>query len=162
MQWSREANAGFTRGKPWQPLPSYSLRTTVESQEKDPASLLQLHRRLIHLRADNPALGGGQIVPLTASHDAVAAYLRRDGERTVLVVANLSATPLAGVSLASAERVLPAGSWTPRNLLGGAGAATLRVGGDGRLRGYLPLPTLAPTEGYLFELLASPARAKGR
>jgi hypothetical protein len=80
----------------------------------------------------------------------------------VLVVANLSAAPLTGVSLASAAHAVPAGSWAPRNLLGGADAAPLRVGGDGQLRGYRPLPTLAPAEGYLFELTASPSRSKRR
>jgi glycosidase len=152
MQWSGAPHAGFTSGKPWQQLADDSLTTTVAAQDGDPASLLQLHRRLIHLRAANPALGAGLIIPLTASNDAVAAYLRRNGDRTVLVVANLSGGPLAGVSLASADRVLSAGSWTLRNPLGGPKAAPLRVGKDGRLRGYVPLATLAPLEGYLFEI----------
>ena len=152
MQWSAAPGAGFTRGTPWQRLQDDSLTTTVAAQERDPRSLLNLHRQLIHLRAEHAALGAGELVPLTASHDAVAAYLRRDGDRVVLVVANLGAVPLRGVSLASAAGALPVGGWTPRTLFGGASAAPLRIGPTGRIAGYVPLRTLAPLEGYLFEL----------
>ena len=152
MQWTRGVNAGFTTGRPWEPLAPHSLSTTVESEARDPGSILQLNRRLIHLRAGNPALGAGTIIPLTASHDAAAAYLRREGDRTVLVVANLSGSSLAGVSIASADSVMAPGRWRLRNLLDGRDAAPLTVSGDGRLRGYVPLPALAPREGYLFEI----------
>ena len=159
MQWSRAHAGGFTRGTPWQPLQSDSLTTTVAAQERDPASLLHLTRRLIHLREANPALAGGELIPLTASHDAVASYIRRDGDRLVLVVANLSAKTLRGVTIASAEGALPAGRWALRNLLGGSAALPLRTGADGTLAGYVPLRTLAPRRGYLFELVPAPARA---
>ncbi len=95
MHWARGPAAGFTRGVPWEPLQPDSLTANVEAQERDPGSLLNLHRRLIHLRAANPALATGELVPLTASSDAVAAYLRREGGRAVLVVANLGAAPLS-------------------------------------------------------------------
>jgi alpha-amylase len=154
MQWSRATGAGFTRGKPWERLQDDSLTTTVEAQDKDPSSLLSLHRRLIHLRDANSALGTGELVPLTASDNAVAAYIRRDGDRAVLVVANLSRAPLNGVSVTSRSEALRSGRWTTRNMLGGAATAPLRVGDDGQLRGYVPLTTLAPLEGYLIELSA--------
>jgi alpha-amylase len=154
MQWTRAPGAGFTRGKPWERLADDSLTTTVEAQDHDPSSLLQLYRRLIHLRATNDALATGELVPLTASDSAVAAYLRRDGDRAVLVVANLSRAPLHGVSLTSRGDALRAGRWTPRDMLSDAAVAPLRVGDDGQLHGYVPLAILAPLEGYLIELSA--------
>jgi alpha-amylase len=154
MQWSSAPHAGFTRGTPWEPLQNDSLTTTVEAESRDPASVLQMNRRLIHLKADNAALADGLLVPLTASHEAVAAYARRSGNHVVLVVANLSAAPLADVSLSSAAHALPPGNWTLRSLMGGAAAAPLHVGAEGQLGGYAPLPTLRPMEGYLFELAA--------
>ena len=154
MQWTRAPGAGFTRGRPWERLADDSLTTTVQAQDHDPSSLLQLHRRLIHLRAANDALATGELVPLIASDSAVAAYIRRDGDRVVLVVANLSRAPLHGVSLTSRGDALRAGRWTPRDMLGGNAVAPLRVGDDGQLHGYVPLAILAPLEGYLIELSA--------
>jgi glycosidase len=156
MQWSRAPGAGFTRGTPWEALQPDSLTATVEAGEADSMSLLNLHRRLIRLRAETPALGEGELVPLETGRDAVAAYLRRvAGEsRAVLVIVNLGTTPLSGVTVTSRERVLPAGRYAPRGLLVGAApvAAPLRVGSDGRIRRWVPLPTLAPRQGVVLEL----------
>jgi len=162
MQWSSAPHGGFTTGRPWEPLQGDSLTTTVAAQEHDPSSLWTLYRRLIHLRAANSALAVGQLVPLTASSDAVAAYVRRDGDRMVLVVANLGGTPVHSVSLSSAVGTLPAGQWAPRSLLGGTVATVLHVGGDGRVQRYVPLRTLAPRQGYLFALTADTTGARSR
>jgi alpha-amylase len=152
MQWTTAPGAGFTQGTPWQQLQDDSATTTVESQEADPRSLLNLHRRLIHLRADHPALADGDLIPLATSNDAVAAYLRRAGERTVLVVANLSGEAAHAVQLTSPRSVLPEGQWLMRSLFGGASAAPLLVQEGGRFEEYVPLGSLAPYEGYLFEV----------
>ncbi len=152
MHWTRGPAAGFTRGAAWEPLQPDSMTANVEAQDADPNSLLNLHRRLIHLRGGNAALGAGELVPLTASSDAVAAYLRRDGERAVLVVANLGTTPLSNVTLASAERSLPAGRYGLTSLLGGPAGQPLRVRSNGRIQGYVPMPSLGAVEIHVLEL----------
>lgn len=152
MHWRRERAGGFSTGAAWQPLQPDSLTANVEAQDTDPGSLLNLYRRLIHLRAKNPALAVGEMIPLTASSDAAAAFLRREGTRVVLVVLNLGATPLDRVTLSSGERVLRAGQYAPKALLGERTAARLRVGSDGRIRGYVVLPTIGAMEGNVFEI----------
>jgi hypothetical protein len=129
----------------------------VKTQEGDPRSLLNHYRRLIHLRAENSALSAGTLIPLTATNDAVAAYLRRDGNRTVLVVINLGAKPLSGVTISSAAGVLPMGRYAVREAFDRRPATRLRVGSNGRVRGYGPFRTLGPLQAYLLEL-SSPAR----
>ena len=152
MQWSRQPNAGFTRGTPWEPLqPEWAARN-VEVQTSDSTSLLELYRRLIRLRAETPALAAGELVPVVASNEAIAAYLRRDGPHVVLIVANLGKTPLSGVTLTSSAGALRSGSYTPISLLGGAAAAALNIASDGRIQGYAPLATLAPMQSYVFNL----------
>ncbi|HEX8243879.1 MAG TPA: alpha-amylase family glycosyl hydrolase [Longimicrobium sp.] len=158
MQWSRAAHGGFTTGTPWQALQPDSMTTNVAAQEGDPNSLLNLHRRLIHLRAQNPALASGRLVPLTAGSPQVAAYLRRDGRRAVLVVANLGTTPASGVALGSDGGALTAGRYTPRSLLGAGSAAPLVVRADGRVQGYVPARTLAPLEVRVLDLTRAAAR----
>jgi alpha-amylase len=156
MHWSREAGIGFTKGTVWQKLHPDSLIANVEAQDANPRSLLNVYRRLIHLRAENSALGSGELVPLAASTDAVAAYLRRDSGRTVLVIVNLGRTPLSNVTLASDPRALAAGRYSTRPLLGGPVLAPLSVTADGRIQGYVPLRSVGAMASYLVELV--PAR----
>ena len=151
MHWRRARAAGFTTGKAWQALHPDSLTANVEAQDSDPASLLNLHRKLIHLRRENPALATGELIALEASNDAVAAFLRRRGDRVVLVVANLGTRRLAGVNLTLADSVVRPGRYALRSLSGGANPRGLRVGSDGSIRNLL-LPTLHPLSARIFEL----------
>jgi len=142
MQWSARPGLGFTSGTAWSSAQPDSLTTTVEAQDAEAGSLLNLYRHLIRLRRSNDALATGRLVPLSAGSPQVAAYLRRaeDGKHAVLVVANLGATALSHFSISSRDSVLPGGSYSARNLLGGSPGAVLRVIRDGRIRGYVPLP----------------------
>jgi alpha-amylase len=152
MQWTRAHAAGFTTGAAWEPLQPDSLTANVAVQNGDRASMLNLYRRLIHLRSSNSALGSGTLIPVNANNDAVAAYLRRDGNSVVLVVANLGQAPLSGVTISSAGALLPAAHYSAKDLLGGSTAAVFDVSGDGAIHGYVPLPTLAPMQAYVLEL----------
>ena len=153
MQWtSALPHDGFTTGTPWEPLQPDSATVTVQAEEHDPASILTLERRLIHLRAANAALGTGELVPLTTSDGAVAAYVRRAGRHAVLVVVNLSDSTRLGVSIAGGARALPPGRHTLRDLVGGERGAVLHVRADGAFTGYVPMRALAPLEGYVFEV----------
>ncbi|MDH3497202.1 MAG: alpha-amylase family glycosyl hydrolase [Gemmatimonadota bacterium] len=152
MQWDPRRGAGFTEGLAWEPLQPDSLTTNVALQDADPASLLNRYRRLIHLRAANAALAAGALIALTASDDAVAAYLRRDGARAVLVVANLGTAPIVNAQLTSPDEVLSAGRYTATSLLDGPAGAPLQVGRGGRIQAYVPVVSLQPLESHVFEL----------
>ena len=152
MHWSRAASAGFSSGVPWEPLQADSATANVAVQDGDPGSLLELHRRLVHLRAAKPALGAGELVPLTTSSERVAAYIRRDGRNVVLVVANLGTEPLRTVTVSAGPGTLPAGRWALRGLAGAPDGASVSVGADGRLLRFTPLPTLAARQAWIFEL----------
>ena len=156
MHWTAGRAAGFTTGAAWEPLQPDSATANVAVQHRDPGSLLNLYRRLIHLRASNRALGSGDFLPLESSDPAVAAFLRRDGARAVLVVANLATTPRSGVTVSSGDGALPASRYTMRDLLHGGMAEPLVVAADGRLRAYAALATLDARSTYVIEL--SPAR----
>jgi glycosidase len=152
MQWTPGRAAGFTTGAAWEPLQPDTATANVAVESGDSASLLVHYRKLIHLRSNNPALAGGDFLPLQSSEPAVAAFLRRAGSHVVLVVANLAATPRTGVTIASGDTALPAARYAARDLLGGGAGAVLDVGADGRVSGYAPLATLAPRQSYIFEL----------
>src|SRR5438067_7247689 len=152
MQWSPRSGVGFTTGKPWEALQPDSLTASVAPEDADPNSLLNLYRRMIHLRAENSALASGELIPLSTSSAQVAAYLRRTSRRAVLVVANLGGAAVSAVAIGSANGALPPGAYSPRNLLGGPNGTTLRVGADGRIREYVPAAAIAPRESLVLDL----------
>jgi len=93
MQWDESANAGFTSGKPWLPVPPSYQTKNVAAESKDPASILNLYRGLIALRRSNIALREGAHVALAEKDDNVLAFLRKTKDAAVLVALNMSAQP---------------------------------------------------------------------
>ncbi|GAA1788861.1 glycoside hydrolase family 13 protein [Luedemannella flava] len=64
--------------EPWLPQPLSWADRTVEAQNGDPDSMLELYRRALAARRQQPALGDGPMAWLPAS-DAVLAFRRGDG-----------------------------------------------------------------------------------
>ncbi len=97
MQWDASANAGFTTGRPWLPVDPAYATVNVAVLKNDAASLLTLHRSLIALRRQYPALSGGSIRLLSAGPD-ILGYERREGDARIAVFLNLGVTdePLPG------------------------------------------------------------------
>jgi alpha-glucosidase len=95
MPWTAQApNAGFTSGKPWLPVPAEHLALAEEIQDRDPASMLNFQRRIIHWRRTMPQITRGEIVFFDVPEQALA--LRRDlpGYPSVLAVFNVTNAPL--------------------------------------------------------------------
>ncbi|MFI9845454.1 DUF3459 domain-containing protein [Nonomuraea sp. NPDC051941] len=85
------SHAGFTPDdvEPWLPIPAWAGRFSAESQELDPRSLLSRVQELLKLRRELAALRQGGITVLSADPDHLA-YLRGDGENSLVVAVNLS------------------------------------------------------------------------
>jgi alpha-glucosidase len=93
MQWSAEANAGFSRARPWLPVAPDYREVNVATQSAEPRSMLALYRRLIALRRGEPALEVGRL-ELVATEGALLCYLRRGrgDEPAFFVALNLGAS----------------------------------------------------------------------
>lgn len=160
MQWSGDANAGFTSGQPWQPVNKGFEELNVAAQEADPDSQLNHYRRLIHLRNDHPALLRGGFIPVESSCDSTVAFLRQapagdagapDGQ-TVLVVLDFARKgEQTGCTFSYSGGALPAGTYQVQDLLGGAAAAPLTVTDSG-FQDYAPLPSLSARAGHILLL----------
>jgi glycosidase len=154
MQWSAGPAAGFTTGTPWETLQPDTQAINVATEAADPNSLLNHYRRLIGLRRSNDALATGRLLPLTSGSTEVIAYLRREGDKAVLVVANLGAAAVTRVPLHSGKDAMPPGRYAAQGLLGAQNGAALVVGPDGQLLGYVPLTgPLGPRESAVFDLV---------
>ena len=100
MQWSGDRNAGFSRAESprlyapaiMDPIYGYQV-INVESQKRDPASLLRWMKRMLALRKQHKVFGRGEMTLLQPHNRAILAYIRHDATDTILVVANLSSQP---------------------------------------------------------------------
>jgi alpha-glucosidase len=93
MQWSDGANAGFSKVKPWLPVPDSYKTHNVATESKDKNSVLSVYRQLLRLRHQEPALTNGSYIALNEDDPNVLTYLRIDKEEAVLVVLNMSNSP---------------------------------------------------------------------
>jgi alpha-glucosidase len=93
MQWNDTANAGFTTGTPWLPVPSTYKMYNVADELTDPNSILNWYKGLLGLRHHDKALLDGDYVALNQDDPNVLSYLRRSGDDAVIVVINMSAKP---------------------------------------------------------------------
>ena len=93
MQWDAGPHAGFSNAPAtWLPVaPNYKERN-VAAERRDPDSLFNFYKTLIHLRKTNAALRDGNFILVNDTDHDVLSYLRRSSDgKVVLVAVNLSA-----------------------------------------------------------------------
>jgi alpha-glucosidase len=96
MPWTAGLpSAGFTTGTPWLPVPAEHLALAEDVQDRDPASMVNFQRRIIHWRRTMPQITRGEIVFFDVPEQALA--LRRDlpGYPSVLAVFNVTDAPIS-------------------------------------------------------------------
>jgi alpha-glucosidase len=98
MQWTPPPpNHGFTAPgvKPWLPIPPSADTVNVESESKDPDSILNFYKTLLVLRRTEPALVSGGYTTINPDDPHVFSFLRHylGRGRSVLVALNMSAQP---------------------------------------------------------------------
>jgi alpha-glucosidase len=90
MQWNSDTNAGFSKAKPWLPVPQSAATYNVASESVDPGSILNFYKRLLYLRRHEAALLEGEYIGLDDSNPNVLSFLRTYGNEAVLIVLNMS------------------------------------------------------------------------
>src|SRR2546428_942320 len=90
MQWDDTANAGFSRKKPWLPVPPSFKTHNVASELKDPNSILSFYKQALALRHTNHAFIEAEYIALNENDPNVLSYLRKYKDETVLVALNMS------------------------------------------------------------------------
>ncbi len=94
MQWDGSANAGFTSGTPWLPIPPNAGVINVKAEESDPNSLLAWYKALIRLKKTNAALKSGANVMMDPENMQVLSWIRQaQGAPQVLISVNFTAEP---------------------------------------------------------------------
>jgi alpha-glucosidase len=94
MQWNLSPQAGFsTAAKAWLPVPPSATQYNVEAESKDPDSIFNTYKRLLALRKTEQALRDGSQESINEDDPDVFAFLRKSGNRAVLVALNMSDKP---------------------------------------------------------------------
>ena len=127
MQWTPDRNSGFSTADPGQlflpvvqSLVHHYGHVNVEAQLAQPTSLLHWVHGMLTVRRQHPALGRGDFEVLPSDNDAVLAFRRSTADETILVVANLAATPRSAT-----VRLPGQAGWTVRDVFGGAAFPTI-------------------------------------
>ncbi|MCA9833134.1 MAG: hypothetical protein KC435_04260 [Thermomicrobiales bacterium] len=110
MQWSSEANAGFTTGTPFIALQPGWEETNVAVQDADPGSLLNLYRLWAHARAQHEALRTGDFVSFDVGQRSILAFTRSTPTESILVAINMGKTESEAVRLSMGEGISTAKS----------------------------------------------------
>lgn len=90
MQWSKDAQAGFSDVEPWIMVNPNYQEINVEKQIQDDTSILQYYRKLLSYRKDHEIIIEGAYEELMAEHPAIYAYRRIWKEEELLVIYNFS------------------------------------------------------------------------
>jgi len=90
MQWSAEANAGFTTGKPWIGVNGNYTQINVEEQLQDEGSILNFYKKMIQLKKAHKLFTYGAYELVLPEHPSVFAYTRTWNGEQALIVTNLS------------------------------------------------------------------------
>ena len=115
MQWSTDRNAGFSQANPQRlflPVvidPEFHYEAlNVEAQQANGSSLLWWMKRLISLRKQFKVFGSGSLDFLFPENRKILAFVRRNEDVSVLVVANLSRfTQSVQLDLSAFEGAVP-------------------------------------------------------
>ena len=130
MRWDSGKGSGFTTSdQPWLPLGEHTNPLDVAQQRTDRNSLLNLYRDLIAFRRNNPALIGGDFIPLATCGDVLAYERSAAGQRFRIAL-----------NMAGRQQRFPFdGQWT-------VSISTVRDRSGERLSGTM---TLRPHEGVV-------------
>ena len=142
MQWSSGTNAGFSVGQPWFPPDPNYVKFNVSDEMKDPASILSQFKALIGLRNTHPALRIGSLNIVSSSNSGLFASLRVSSTQAVLVLINLTSTPINNFDLSLHKSPLQSGKYLALPLMGQGPAGDLNVTSTGGFSNYGPIPTI--------------------
>ena len=90
MHWTAGENAGFTEGTPWLPIHDNYKTCNVETEEKDPDSILSWYRSMAAVRKDHEELIDGSFEEILNEHKQIYAFIRRGSSHEAIVLTNFS------------------------------------------------------------------------
>ncbi len=135
MQWNDSLNAGFSTAEPWLPIGKDYKKRNVETESKNPKSILNLYKTLIHYRNKSETLMIGSYWSLEPKSKNILSYMREYEGKKVLVMLNFSSKKIKEPLPVNEAKIVLSSFMDKKS-----GAA---VSGDMEFR---------PNEGFVFEI----------
>jgi alpha-amylase len=151
MQWTNESGAGFTSGKPWEPVNSDFSTVNVAKQTGNNNSLLEYYATLIQLRNHHPALRVGKTFVAESKSNKLVAYLRASKDEILLTVINIDDSPVTDPQIELTVGPL-SGNYKVVSLLDNSTVGPLKSNAKGGFDTYTPLPEIPPYGGIVIQL----------
>lgn len=92
MQWNTSKNGGFTLGTPWIPYQSIDSDCNVETQKREPDSILSFVKQLIHLKNNRLELSYGNVI-IENPQEQILQLKREYHKNRLEAIINFSANP---------------------------------------------------------------------
>ncbi len=93
MQWNQTIHAGFSKGTPWLPVNDNYDVLNVETEEKDPESVLRFYRCLLNARQMHEVIAAGDFRELLRDHEQIFAYERVYEKQRAVILMNFTEEP---------------------------------------------------------------------
>lgn len=90
VQWTTEANAGFTTGTPWLPVHEDYVSQNAMVEESDDASVLSWYKALVNYKEENPVLIYGDYSEVFHDSEQIYAFIREDEYEKQLIAVNFT------------------------------------------------------------------------
>ncbi|MGX7107709.1 alpha,alpha-phosphotrehalase [Hutsoniella sourekii] len=94
MQWSNQAQAGFTTGQPWLAVADNYSTINVEQALAEEDGIFAYYQNLIQLRKDYPVISQGSYRSFFLDHPSIMGYIREDENQQLLLLANFYGDPV--------------------------------------------------------------------
>ena len=151
MQWSTDAQSGFTSSIPWEPINPGWQEINVKSLMENPESLLNTYKALISLRNNYSALKTGQYLPLTSSCRTMYPVLRIKDSEILLILANLGKQDLENCTIALEESSL-SGKYQLEAIFGESSLNEINFDSNGALLGFQLDPVIKAFDAVILKL----------
>ncbi|NFE95016.1 glycoside hydrolase family 13 protein [Clostridium botulinum] len=90
MQWDASENAGFSKNKPWIDINSNYKEINVESELKNPNSVLNFYKKMIDIKKNSETLSYGEYKLILDEDENIYSYMRILGNKKYIIICNLS------------------------------------------------------------------------
>ena len=141
MQWSADANGGFTTGEPWIPVGKSVGTINAEQALQDEDSVFYYYQKLIALRKEHAIIAEGDFKMILEDHDQIMGYTRTLGNEKLVVLTNFYGQD-ASVAL-------------PAELMAGAETASVLISNYKEAASFTKEMTLRPYEAVVFAITAN-------